>query len=317
MTSQSNTSEVIELSVVLPAFHEADGLSAAVDRISAELGKVTENHEIIVIDDGSTDNTFQIISDYHDKDHRVKGVRFSRNFGKEAALLAGLERAAGKAVITIDADMQHPVELIGEFYKLWQQGYSVVHGVKKGPSAENLIHRTYSRLFNAVLSWLAGFDMIGASDYKLLDARVVNHLVREFPERGRFYRGLSQWMGFKQTTIPFTVQSRSTGVSQWSIMQLARYGWRAITAFSALPLQVVPMLGGIMFIVAIVLGGEAIISRLYGDAASGFATLEITILFTGSLIMIGLGVVGQYLGRIYDELKSRPNYLVEEDCGFD
>lgn len=309
-------SEVL-LSIVVPAYEEAASLPLLLDRLTTVLQPVTEQYEIIVIDDGSRDATFLVASDRHARDPRIKALRFSRNFGKEAALVAGLERSRGQAVITLDADLQHPPELIPQLVARWREGAQIVHAVKQDRQVDGRLRAGAAALFNRLLSRLAGFDMLGACDYKLLDARVVKLLVQSFPERVRFYRGLSTWVGYTQATVRFTVQPRAAGLSRWGVIGLARYGWRAITAFSALPLQVVPLLGVLMLAVAILLGAEAIVSRLAGSAVSGFATLEITILFTGSLVMIGLGVIGQYLARIYEELKRRPVYLTDREVGFD
>lgn len=323
------------LSVVVPVYQECDILSDSLRTIIAVLTSISNEFEIIVIDDGSKDASFAHIAAAHRYDPRIKGVRLSRNFGKEAALLAGLKRARGRAVITIDADLQHPPELIPKLVEQWQAGAAIVHAVKQERRSHHsfaqqfkfLLHserREEGRLyqwaqyaFNWAFSRAAGFDMMGSSDFKLLDAKVARLLVEQFPEYGRFYRGLSSWIGFKQAAVPFTVQPRSGGNSHWSVGALVRYAWHTLSSFSAAPLQVVPLLGVIMLIVTAVLSVEAIISRINGNAMSGFATLEITILFTGSLIMIGLGIIGRYLGQIYDELKRRPIFLVSEEVGFD
>lgn len=323
------------LSLVIPVYEERDILPDSLKAIVNVLTSISEEFEVIVVDDGSHDTSFAHIAVAHQYDPRVKGIRLSRNFGKEAALLAGLKRASGRAVITMDADLQHPPDIIPQLVQQWQAGAAIVHAVKQERRShdslaqqfkhlfkserreEGRIYQWAQYLFNWAFSRAAGFNMMGSSDFKLLDAKVVRLLVEQFPEYGRFYRGLSTWVGFKQAEVLFTVQPRSGGNSHWSVGALMSYAWRTLTAFSSAPLQIVPLLGVIMLVVTLVLGVEAVISRINGNAVSGFATLEITILFTGSLIMIGLGIIGRYLGQVYDELKRRPVFLVEEEIGFD
>jgi polyisoprenyl-phosphate glycosyltransferase len=305
-----------ELSLVLPACNEAAVLSQTLARLAEVLAPLQLDYEILVVDDGSTDQTFALLQQAHRQDPRVHGLRLSRRFGKEAALRAGLAHAGGAAVITLDADLQHPPEIIPQMLAAWRQGAAIVHGVKR-TRGDRLGYRLGARLFNGVFSRLAGFDLHDSSDFKLLDRRVVALLADGFPERTRFYRGLSLWVGFSQTAIPFDVAPRPAGHTAWGRWGLLRYALDNLTAFTALPLQLVPLLGLLMLAVALLLGAEAIYSKLTGQAVSGFATLEITLLFTGSLIMMGLGVVGQYLALLYQEIKQRPPYLIAERLGLE
>lgn len=301
------------LSIVVPVYQEYKVLEQFIALLLPQLAGMDMDVEILLVDDGSTDDSYALITRLHQQDERIKGMRFTRNFGKESALLAGLTYAHGDVVVTIDADLQHPPELIPSMVAQWQAGFAIVHGVKQEPE----FRRGYARLYNRLFSLLAGFDMQGASDFKLLDRSVVNQLVQRFPERRRYYRGLSRWMGYPQTELPFRVQARAAGESHWGMWQLLRYGWDALTSFSSLPLKLVPMLGVVMLVISLALGGEALWSRLTGESVSGFATLEMTILLTGSLVMIGLGIIGQYLARIYEELKRRPSFLIQERVGID
>lgn len=309
--------EAQRISVVIPAHREREVIGATVLAVIAVLREMGADFEIIVVDDGSCDGTFEAVAQLHCQYPQVKAVRLSRQFGKEAAMLAGLAHARGAAVITIDGDLQHPPELISDMVAAWRAGAHIVHGVKKTRLYGGRLHRTAARLFNTVFSWVAGFDIVGSSDFKLLDARVARLLAEQFPEHGRFHRGLSTWVGFQQATVPFEVRERVGGQSRWRLSALFSYAWNTLTAYSSLPLKLVPMMGALMLVVSLVLGGEAIVSRVLGRSISGFATLEITILFTGSMIMIGLGIIGQYLARMYDELKQRPLYLVAEQIGFE
>ena len=306
-----------ELSIVIPAFNESSGLPRALDTIKAIAAKASDNYEIIVVDDGSTDGTPGLIDSAHTRSPEIKGIILSRRFGKEAALYAGLRHSSGKAVITLDADLQHPPELIPEMLEQWRNGAEIVHGVKQDRGADSLRQRLTSAVYNGVFSRLSGFDLRGSSDFKLLDRRVVDVLTKQLPESGRFYRGLSAWVGYRQASVPFDVAPRKAGESHWGGLRLIRYALHTVTAFSSLPLLIVPVLGLVMLVIAVILGAEAISSRLAGNSISGFATLEITILFAASMIMIGLGIIGQYMARMFDEIKGRPVCLISRSIGMD
>ena len=304
-----------ELSIVIPAFNEGSILPQTLDTIKAIAEKVTASYEIIVVDDGSTDGTSNVVDSAHDISPQIKGIVLSRHFGKEAALYAGLKHSSGRAVITLDADLQHPPRLIPEMLEHWRKGAEIVHGVKRDRGADSLLHRLSAAVYNTVFSRLSGFDLRGSSDFKLLDRRVVDVLTKSLPEYGRFYRGLSAWVGYRQVSLPFDVAPRKYGETRWGGLSLIRYAIQTVTAFSSLPLMIVPVLGLIMLGIALILGIEAIVSRISGHAISGFATLEITILFSGSLIMIGLGVIGQFMARMFDEIKRRPICLISRVIG--
>jgi glycosyltransferase involved in cell wall biosynthesis len=304
------------VSVVIPLLNEQEIIDATLSEVSAVLEGLATNYEIVVVDDGSTDGTFAQLKRSNEANPRIKGVRLSRHFGKEAAVLAGMSRARGQAVVTMDGDLQHPPAVIPDMLAKWREGAQVVHGVKSTRKHGGILHRTASRIFNSMFSRIAGFSIVNSSDFKLLDANVARLLVQDFSEQQRFHRGLSIWVGFRQESVQFTVPERQAGASHWPLWGLFRYGWNALTSFTSLPLQLVPLLGLVMLLASLLLGTEALISRLNGHSISGFATLEITLLFSGSMIMIGLGIVGQYLARIYEEVKKRPVYLVEESVGF-
>jgi glycosyltransferase involved in cell wall biosynthesis len=269
------------------------------------------------VDDGSTDDTNGLIDAAHATTPEIKGIVLSRQFGKEAGLYADLKHTSGKAVITLDADLQHPPTLIPEMLAHWRKGAEIVHGVKQDRGADSPMQRFTAAVYSTVFSRLSGFDLRGSSDFKLLDRRVVDVLTKSLPEYGRFYRGLSAWVGYRQVSVPFDVAPRKSGESRWGGLSLIRYAIHTMTAFSSLPLMIVPVLGLLMLIIAMILGIEAIMSRLAGHAISGFATLEITILFSGSLIMIGLGVIGQYMARMFDEIKGRPVCLISRFIGLE
>ena len=309
--------EEIFVSVVVPLFDEEVVIARTLHEVTQVLEGITQTYEIIVVDDGSGDGTFTELEKIHQSNPRVKGLRFSRNFGKEAAMLAGMTRAEGEVVVTMDGDLQHPPSLIPEMVEKWREGAQIVHGVKQTREYGGLFHRTAARLFYWLFSKIAGFKIMNSSDFKLLDAQIARLLVRDFPEQQRFLRGLSSWVGYRQESVKFEVSERALGESSWSLSALFRYGWNSLTSYTSLPLQLVPFLGAIMLVISIILGTEALVSRIRGESITGFATLEITVLFSGSMIMIGLGIVGQYLARIYDELKRRPSFLVADELGFE
>jgi len=306
-----------ELSIVIPAMNEGAVLPRTLETIKTIVAAATVSYEIIVVDDGSSDDTSDLIDAAHATTPEIKGIVLSRQFGKEAALYAGLKHSSGKAVITLDADLQHPPSLIPEMLGHWRKGAEIVHGVKQDRRADTLLQRFTAAVYSAVFSRLSGFDLRGSSDFKLLDRRVVDVLTKSLPEYGRFYRGLSAWIGYRQVFVPFAVAPRASSESRWGGLGLIRYAIQTITAFSSLPLMIVPILGLVMLIISVILGIEAIFSKLAGHAISGFATLEITILFSGSMIMIGLGVIGQYMARMFDEIKGRPVCLISRFIGLD
>jgi len=226
----SNASLLI--SVVIPAFNEEPGIAHAVEEIGRIMQSCVSEYELIVVDDGSRDNTFEKVCEVSGADKRVKGIRFSRNFGKESAILAGLNAAGGNAVITIDSDLQHPPALIPEMIERWRQGAKVVHAVKSDRSSDSAIARLRASLFNGMIERLGGVHLDNASDFKLLDRVAVDVLTRELPERGRFYRGLADWIGFQQVSVPFTVASRSAGEGKWSVLSLVGLAITALVSFT-------------------------------------------------------------------------------------
>lgn len=307
----------IYLSVVVPAHNESMALPTLIQRLSRALDHPEESYEVIVVDDGSTDGTFSLVCQLSHQDPRVKGIRLARRFGKEAALLAGLAHARGRAVVTIDADIEQPPELIGAMMREWENGAQIVHGVKTGGDLGPFWYRWCRGAFNRLTSNAIGIDMQGSSDYKLIDSEILAVYLAHFQERDRFYRGLVAAMGYRQVSVQYAVSRDAARSSRWRMGQLFRYGLHSVVSFSSLPLTIIPMLSLLMLATALVLGTEALISKLNGNAISGFATLEITLLLVGSFVMIGLGILGQYLSQIYGEVKRRPIYLVAQAIGFD
>ncbi len=305
-----------KLSLIIPAFNEQEMIETSFITLKKILDEAGIPFELIYVDDGSTDATYQIIELLSQNNKEIVGLSFSKNFGKEAAIFAGLTAASGACAAVMDCDLQHPPELLVSMYQLWEQGYEVVEGVKSSRGRENPFYAAGARLFYLFISHAAGIDMSKASDYKLLDRRAVDALL-EMPERTPFFRALSSWIGFKTVAIPFEVQERTSGISKWSARSLTKYAVRNITSFSGAPLQFVTFIGWIMFIFAIILGIHSIVRFVSGTALEGFTTVILLQLIIGSLVMISLGIIGHYLSRIYEEIKARPRYIVRRRCGKD
>ena len=302
------------LSVILPSYNEEKMIVKATARMAEILQPEKIDYELLFIDDGSRDNTWAQINEAAGKDSHVVGVHFSRNFGKEAAMFAGLEQAKGDCCVVIDCDLQHPPEKIVEMYRLWEQGYEVVEGIKEDRGEESGLHKFAANSFYGLISKATGMDMSSSSDFKLLDRKVVDTL-NSLPERNVFFRALSFWVGYKKTSVSYCVQERTEGVSKWSTKSLIKYALTNISSFSSAPLHIVTVLGFIMLAVAFVLGIIALVQKISGVALGGFTTVILLLLFSASVIMISLGIIGYYIARIYDEIKGRPRYIISRICG--
>lgn len=299
------------LSVILPAYNEEKMIALAARTIAGILRDAGIGYEILFVDDGSRDRTWEMIEEACDADRGVVGLHFSRNFGKEAAMFAGLEQARGDCCVVLDCDLQHPPEKIVEMYRLWEEGYEVVEGIKEDRGEESGFHRFAAGSFYKLISGATGMDMSSSSDFKLLDRKVVDAL-NKMPERNVFFRALSFWVGFKKTEVLYRVQERTAGESKWSTRSLIRYAINNIGSFSSAPLQMITILGWVMLAVSVVFGFVALVQKLTGQALGGFTTVIILLLFSASLIMISLGIIGYYLARIYEEIKGRPRYIISK-----
>ena len=301
------------LSVIIPAYNEELSIDKAYYTISDILKSNNINNEIIFIDDGSTDATFEKIKNLSQKESNITGLHFSRNFGKEAAISAGLASATGDCVVVIDCDLQHPPQKIVDMYRLWEKGYDIVEGIKKTRGTENKIHGFAAKSFYSIISALVGFDMSNASDFKLLDRKVVDILNR-MPERKGFFRAISFWVGFNKATVEFEVNERLEGNSKWSSVGLFKYALSNISSYSTAPMQIVTVFGFIMLIIFVVFCVWALIDKISGRALEGITTVIIILIFTGSIMMISLGIIGYYVARIYEEIKGRPKYIISSSC---
>ena len=302
------------LSVVIPAFNEQEMVPAAAEQIDGILSRAGIPHELIFIDDGSRDATWAEICAESERRDTVRGVHFSRNFRKEAAIFAGLQAADGDCVAVIDCDLQHPPEKLVEMYRLWEQGVEVVEGVKTDRGEESLAHRVAAKTFYRLISEATHIDMTRASDFKLLDRKAVNVLL-SMREKRAFFRALSSWIGFRTAEVPYEVRERAAGESKWSTWLLIKYALSNITAFTSLPLHLITGCGAASFLAALIVGIVSIVRLAMGRVVTGLTGAVILLLFLSGLIMVGLGIIGYYLGNIYMEIQDRPRFIVSETCG--
>jgi len=306
----------MELIVLMPFYNEEKQIPITIDRLIPLIDPLNIEYSLLLVDDGSKDGTWAAISAgvkrYPDK---VRGLRLSRNFGKEAAICAGLDAADADAVILMDGDLQHPPEYIPEMLRLWHEGgYDIVEGVKSSRGRESLGSRINAVVFYGLFHRVSGYQLANASDFKLLDRKVVLKW-REFTEHSTFFRGLSAWLGFNRVTFPFEVADRQTGQSRWSLGKLISLSLNAITSFSAMPLQLITTIGLIFMVGSAALLIQTLFNFFTGHAANGFTTVIVVELAVGACIMISLGLIGTYIARIFEEVKNRPRYVVSEDTG--
>ena len=297
------------LSIVLPAYNEEENIANTVNALSGLLEKNKIDYELVFVSDGSRDSTFREIRKAAEEDSRVRGAEFSRNFGKEAAIFAGLEMARGNAVIVMDCDLQHPPQVIPQMWKLWLEGAEVVEGIKESRGKESLGYKLSAGLFYKVMSRLINMDMSASSDFKLLDRKVVDVLLT-LPERNTFFRALSFWVGFRTERVSYEVQERRYGKSKWSFFSLMKYAVTNATSFSTLPLQLVTVMGLVSILFSVVLFIQTLAKYLSGTAVEGFTTVIMLILIIGGFLMLSLGIIGHYIARVYEEVKGRPKYII-------
>lgn len=297
------------LSIILPSYNEEQNIANTAGVLAKLLEKEQIEYELIFVSDGSRDNTYTEILKAAQANPHVRGAEFSRNFGKEASIFAGLELAKGNAVIVMDCDLQHPPQVIPQMWKLWREGYEVVEGIKRSRGKESLAHKMSAGLFYKIMSRLIKMDMNSSSDYKLLDRKVVDVLLT-LPERNTFFRALTFWAGFKTTYVEYEVQERLYGESKWSVFSLMKYAISNATSFSTLPLQLVTVMGMISILFSVVLAVQTLVKYLMGTAVEGFTTVILLILIIGGFIMLSLGIIGHYIARIYEEVKGRPKYII-------
>lgn len=303
------------VSIVIPLHNEADVVVQTVDELTAVLRGIEATWEIVLVDDGSTDETSRQIHEIAARQPGVVTVQLSRNFGKEGALAAGLEAASGDAVIVMDGDLQHPPSLIPALVERWRAGADVVNAVKHDRGRESFPYKLAARLFYFLLGGAMSRQMESHSDFKLLDRQVVDQL-RGFKEQHRFFRGLVAWVGFRVEDVPFEVQERSAGRSSFTAFQLLRYAARNLMSFSSVPLQAIAWVGFVTTGLAGILAIQTLYNWATGRAISGFTTAIVVTLIMGGVNLFCLGIVAVYQSVMYDELKARPRFILRKDRGF-
>jgi len=300
------------VSVVVPFYNESASVSGLLDALYPVLDEIAYRFQVVAIDDGSSDETWHELKAALPHRRSLTLIRLSRNFGKEAALAAGLEKARGDAVIVLDGDLQHPPELINQMVPLWsERGFEIVEAVKEARGEESVFYRLGARLFYKLFRMLTGYDLGPSSDFKLMDRKVVDAW-RRMEESNLFFRGMIAWLGFRRTQIGFAVQNRASGIGKWTLPRLVSFALTAISAFSTSALHIITILGFAFFVLAIVIGARTLYLYFLGTAVTGFTTVILLQLLIGGALMVSLGIVGEYLARIYTEVKRRPRYIMSE-----
>lgn len=300
------------ISFVIPVYNEEKYIYTNMIHLISELSVNNIHYEILLVDDGSKDLTWNELNRLCLTNSNIQAIRLSRNFGKESALCAGLDLVNGDACIIMDSDLQHPPSLILDMISFWKNdAYEVVEGVKASRGKETFVNKVGAKFFYKILQKFSGLDLNKASDFKLLDRKVIECL-RQMKEYSTFFRGMSEWVGFKRKKIPFHVAQRSGGVTKWSFLRLSKLAIDAIISFSALPLHLVTLLGIILFVISIVFGIDTLYMKFSGKALTGFTTVILLLLIIGSTLMISLGIIGSYIAKIFDEVKNRPRYFITE-----
>jgi glycosyltransferase involved in cell wall biosynthesis len=312
------TDSGVNLSIVVPLYNEEQNILPLFTRLETILNQLGLSYEIICVDDGSKDNTLSLLIEQHYINPAIKVVSFSRNFGKEAALTAGLDYSTGEAIIPIDADLQDPPELIVKLVEKWREGYEVVDAVRRTRHGESWLKKFTANAFYWVIDKVSEVPIPPATgDFRLLDRKVVDSL-KQLPERTRFMKGLFAWVGFKQTAIFYDRLPRHQGNTKWNYWRLWNFAIQGIASFSTISLKVWSYLGLVLALVALLYATFLIIRTLVlGIDVPGYASLMVAILLLGGVQLITLGVIGEYLGRVYEEVKGRPIYLIRNSYGFD
>lgn len=308
----------VELSIVVPLYNEEPNIDYLFERILAVLGGMKTTYEIVCVNDGSKDNTLNCLIEHHHRNPAIKVVNLSRNFGKEIALTAGIDHTIGAAVVPIDADLQDPPELIEELVAKWREGYDVVYATRRSRGEEGWLKRFTAKAFYGTIGRMSRIPIpSNTGDFRLLDRRVVDAL-KQMPERTRFMKGLFAWVGFKQTSVFFDRPQRYKGTTKWNYWRLWNFAIDGITSFSFLPLKIWSYVGVTISLVSFLYATFLLLRTLvFGIDLPGYASIMVAILFLGGIQLLTLGIIGEYLGRVYEEVKGRPLYLIRESYGFD
>jgi len=297
--------------IIIPCHNESENVPQVIRQIDQYMGGLGYDYEFTLIDDGSTDPTFEQIMALSKARENVTAIKLSRKFGKEAALKSGIDVCDADAAILIDADLQHPPYLIPSLISEWERGAHIVDAIKIRRQKESFLRRSMAVLFYKIINGLTHMDFSGASDYKLLDRKAID-ILKTLNEKDRFLRGLTNWIGLQHCRIEFRVEERKSGESKWSWTNLFRLSSDALISYTSKPLYIVMILGIGTLLFSVVLGAQTLYNKIYGNAVSGFTTVILIILITASFIMMSLGIIGLYLSKVYDEVKDRPVYIVEQ-----
>jgi len=305
------------ISCVVPLYNEAENVRAFFTALSQQLKTLTQHFEIIAVNDGSKDATVDKVLELPSDCH-VRLISFSRNFGKETALTAGLDHARGDVTIIMDADFQHPIEVLPEFLQQWAAGYDMVYGIRNNRDNESRVKRNFTHLFYWLMAKITKIDIPNnAGDFRLLDKKVVKAL-NTFNERSRFMKGLYAWVGFKKIAVPFEVQDRVRGKSSWGFKRLAELALTGITTFSDIPLRVWGFVGFIVSLISLIYAIYIVTyTLLYGADLPGFPSIIVAVMFLGGIQLLSIGIMGEYIARIFTEVKQRPKYIIEHKYGFE
>ncbi|MGH8550568.1 MAG: glycosyltransferase family 2 protein [Methylococcales bacterium] len=300
------------VSIVVPVFNEIEVIDTCVRRLSDVMASLRDyDYELIFVDDGSHDGSWEKLIDFQSRDPRLKVIKFSRNFGHQIAITAGIDHAKGTAVVVIDADLQDPPEVIVDMIAKWEQGYDVVYGLRKKRAGESWLKLLTASLFYRVLRKFTSIEIpVDVGDFRLMSARAAGQL-KQLREKDRFIRGLVSWIGFRQTGVPYYREERFAGETKYPIRKMAKFALDGITSFSSVPLKFASWLGFVTSLLAFLYLLSVFIQKAMGYTVEGWATIMVAIMFLGGVQLICLGIIGEYIGRIFTEIKSRPMYVIE------
>lgn len=306
------TEKQTHISIVIPLLNEEGNINVLYNALLPVVEKISPDYEIVFVDDGSKDNSFEIINKISEQNNRILGISLSRNFGHQIALTAGMEHTSGAIVVTMDADMQHPPEVILDLYNKYKEGFDIVNTIRTETADSGAFKKVTSSWFYKIINKLSDIHIEPASaDFRLMNRKTVNAFL-QLKEKDRFTRGLISWMGFKQAMVPYTAPSRFSGKSKYSITKMFRFAADGITSFSAKPLRISFFAGVIVSFIGLLYAIYAIIEYFGGKTIPGWASILVSILMIGGMQLISIGIIGEYLARVFNEAKNRPMYLVKE-----
>ncbi len=302
-----------KISIIVPCFNEEETIELFYNAVKDMWKEKMTSYEaeLVFVDDGSKDRTHEILKQLAAKDEEVRYTSFSRNFGKEAAIFCGLKQATGDAAVVLDADLQHPVATIADMAAKWEEGYKVVEGFKKNRGKEKKTHGFFAGLFYGMISKMIGFDMQNSSDFKLIDRQVID-VLNDMTEKDTFFRAMSFWVGFSSTTVEYEVAERAGGSTKWSTFSLFKYAVKNLTSFTYTPLYIIGFLGGVVFLIGLALGIDAVVTYFTQSTVGGYPTLVVLIVLATGAIMLSLGIISVYIAKMFDELKDRPRFIVQD-----